>query len=101
MRPCAGACASASPRAAPAGCLRRRVTRSLHTRLPYSPLPPPPLPSFFLVQPEWSVHGGTIHFGAGGEGRLLPASSSKRGEVDPHQLIANALAYAVEIERIV
>ena len=68
--------------------------------------PPARLPleiSAPAAQPEWSVQGGTIHFGAegGGGGRLLPASSSKRGEVDPQQLIANALAYAVEIERIV
>jgi len=53
------------------------------------------------AQPDWSVQGGTIHFGAGDGGQLIGTPSSKRGDVDPQQLIANALAYAVEIERIV
>ena len=53
-------------------------------------------------RPEWTVDGSTIHFLASTTAvspRAVP--SAKRGDVDPHVLLRNALQYAVELERIV
>lgn len=52
------------------------------------------------------VDGNTIRFpaAAGGAAAAAPAggaSANKRGDVDPQALIANALQYAIEVERIV
>lgn len=61
--------------------------------------PPPKIIVFLCLQPDWTVQNGVIHFGAAEGQHAVP--TGKRADVDPQQLIANALHYAVEIERIV
>ena len=54
-------------------------------------------------RPEWVVQGSTIHFASSVATLVSPRAvpSGKRGDVDPHALLQNALQVAVDIERIV